>query len=138
MDVFDSINTRAPICCFLGRSTTRIFTPEPNLTSLNSAHSSASYATPMLFQVLWSLMTGLSIFMSAGAIILLASAAVVGASDEIRKQKTPACRSHLKHRRQKVKSRIIPERTVRWRTVASELSMGLVVRRCFQCSAGKS
>src|SRR6202045_4583079 len=30
------------------------------------------------------------------------------------------------------------ERTVRWRTVANELSMGLVVRRCFQCSAGKS
>jgi hypothetical protein len=29
-------------------------------------------------------------------------------------------------------------RTVRWRTVANELSMGLVVRRCFQCSAGKS
>jgi hypothetical protein len=26
------------------------------------------------------------------------------------------------------------ERTVRWRTVANELSMGLVVRRCFQCS----
>src|SRR5438477_5546767 len=24
------------------------------------------------------------------------------------------------------------ERTVRWRTVANELSMGLVVRRCFQ------
>src|SRR5436190_21373441 len=30
------------------------------------------------------------------------------------------------------------ERTVRWRTVANELSMTLVVRRCFQCSAGKS
>jgi hypothetical protein len=30
------------------------------------------------------------------------------------------------------------ERTVRWRTVANEFSMGLVVRRCFQCSAGKS
>src|SRR3984893_6344191 len=30
------------------------------------------------------------------------------------------------------------ERIVRWRTVANELSMGLVVRRCFQCSAGKS
>src|ERR1700731_3872080 len=30
------------------------------------------------------------------------------------------------------------ERTVRWRTVANELSTGLVVRRCFQCSAGKS
>jgi hypothetical protein len=30
------------------------------------------------------------------------------------------------------------ERTVRWRTVANEISMGLVVRRCFQCSAGKS
>ncbi len=29
------------------------------------------------------------------------------------------------------------ERTVRWRTVANELSIGLVVRRCFQCSAGK-
>src|SRR5207244_12643284 len=29
------------------------------------------------------------------------------------------------------------ERTVRWRTVANELSMTLVVRRCFQCSAGK-
>src|SRR5215207_11367516 len=27
------------------------------------------------------------------------------------------------------------ERTVRWRTVANELSMTLVVRRCFQCSA---
>jgi hypothetical protein len=27
---------------------------------------------------------------------------------------------------------------VRWRTVANELSMTLVVRRCFQCSAGKS
>src|ERR1019366_9335731 len=30
------------------------------------------------------------------------------------------------------------ERTVRWRTVANELSMGLLVRRCFQCAAGKS
>src|SRR5262245_725142 len=30
------------------------------------------------------------------------------------------------------------ERTVRWRTVANELSMTFVVRRCFQCSAGKS
>jgi hypothetical protein len=30
------------------------------------------------------------------------------------------------------------ERTVRWRTVANELSMTLVVRRCFQCSAGNS
>ena len=30
------------------------------------------------------------------------------------------------------------ERTVRWRMVANELSMTLVVRRCFQCSAGKS
>jgi hypothetical protein len=30
------------------------------------------------------------------------------------------------------------ERTVRWRTVANELSMGLVVRKCFQCSTGKS
>ena len=30
------------------------------------------------------------------------------------------------------------DRTVRWRTVANELSMTLVVRRCFQCSAGKS
>ena len=30
------------------------------------------------------------------------------------------------------------ERTVRWRIVANELSMTLVVRRCFQCSAGKS
>src|SRR5438045_836756 len=30
------------------------------------------------------------------------------------------------------------ERTVRCRTVANVLSMGLVVRRCFQCSAGKS
>ena len=30
------------------------------------------------------------------------------------------------------------ERMVRWRTVAKVLSMGLVVRRCFQCSAGKS
>src|SRR5450631_102435 len=30
------------------------------------------------------------------------------------------------------------ERTDRWRTVADELSMGLVVRRCFQCSAEKS
>src|SRR5215204_3097074 len=27
------------------------------------------------------------------------------------------------------------DRTVRWRMVASELSMMLVVRRCFQCSA---
>jgi hypothetical protein len=30
------------------------------------------------------------------------------------------------------------ERTVRWRIVANELSMTFVVRRCFQCSAGKS
>src|ERR1700736_2557005 len=30
------------------------------------------------------------------------------------------------------------DRMVRWRTVAKVLSMGLVVRRCFQCSAGKS
>src|ERR1700704_2083732 len=30
------------------------------------------------------------------------------------------------------------ERTVRCRMVANELSMTLVVRRCFQCSAGKS
>jgi transposase InsO family protein len=30
------------------------------------------------------------------------------------------------------------ERMVRCRTVANVLSMGLVVRRCFQCSAGKS
>src|SRR5271155_1359356 len=30
------------------------------------------------------------------------------------------------------------ERTVRCRTVANVLSMGLLVRRCFQCSAGKS
>src|SRR6266850_2393143 len=30
------------------------------------------------------------------------------------------------------------DRIVRWRTVAKVLSMGLVVRRCFQCSAGKS
>ena len=30
------------------------------------------------------------------------------------------------------------ERTVRWRTVANEPSMTFVVRRCFQCSAGKS
>src|SRR5262249_43555233 len=30
------------------------------------------------------------------------------------------------------------ERTVRCRTVANVLSMGLVVRKCFQCSAGKS
>src|SRR5262249_24141799 len=30
------------------------------------------------------------------------------------------------------------ERTVRWRTVAHELSMTLVVRRCFQCSAGET
>src|SRR5437764_14964548 len=30
------------------------------------------------------------------------------------------------------------ERTVRWRTVANELSTTFVVRRCFQCSAGKS
>jgi hypothetical protein len=30
------------------------------------------------------------------------------------------------------------ERTVRWRTVANELSMGLVVRKCFQCSTGTS
>ena len=28
------------------------------------------------------------------------------------------------------------DRTVRWRTVAKALSIGLVVRRCFQCSAG--
>ena len=26
---------------------------------------------------------------------------------------------------------------VRWRTVAKVLSIGFVVRRCFQCSAGK-
>jgi hypothetical protein len=30
------------------------------------------------------------------------------------------------------------DRIVRWRTVAKMLSIGLVVRRCFQCSAGKS
>src|SRR6266516_4551637 len=30
------------------------------------------------------------------------------------------------------------ERTVRWRIVANELSMTLVVRRCFQYSAGKA
>jgi hypothetical protein len=30
------------------------------------------------------------------------------------------------------------ERTVRGRTVANELSTTFVVRRCFQCSAGKS
>jgi hypothetical protein len=30
------------------------------------------------------------------------------------------------------------DRIVRWRTVAKVLSMGLVVRRCFPCSAGKS
>ena len=30
------------------------------------------------------------------------------------------------------------DRIVRWRTVAKVLSMGLVVRRCLQCSAGKS
>src|ERR1700682_5756916 len=30
------------------------------------------------------------------------------------------------------------DRIVWWRTVANVLSMGLVVRRCFQCSAGKS
>ena len=30
------------------------------------------------------------------------------------------------------------DRTVRWRMVANELSMTLFVRRCFQCSAGKS
>src|SRR5437660_12571313 len=30
------------------------------------------------------------------------------------------------------------DRIVRWRTVAKVLSMGLVVRKCFQCSAGKS
>src|SRR5467141_1434415 len=30
------------------------------------------------------------------------------------------------------------DRIVRWRTVAKVLSMGLAVRRCFQCSAGKS
>jgi hypothetical protein len=29
-------------------------------------------------------------------------------------------------------------RTVRWRIVANALSMTFVVRRCFQCSAGKS
>src|SRR5258705_8380582 len=29
------------------------------------------------------------------------------------------------------------DRIVRWRTVAKVLSMGLVVRRCFQCSAWK-
>ena len=29
-------------------------------------------------------------------------------------------------------------RTVRWRTVANVLSMGLLVLKCFQCSAGKS
>src|SRR5437879_13800555 len=28
------------------------------------------------------------------------------------------------------------ERIVRWRTVANVLSMGFVVRKCFQCSAG--
>jgi len=28
------------------------------------------------------------------------------------------------------------DRIVRWRTVAKVLSMGLVVRKCFQCSAG--
>ena len=30
------------------------------------------------------------------------------------------------------------DRMVRWRTVAKVLSMGFVVRKCFQCSAGKS
>ena len=30
------------------------------------------------------------------------------------------------------------DRMVRWRTVAKVLSIGLVVRSCFQCSAGKS
>ena len=30
------------------------------------------------------------------------------------------------------------DRIVRWRTVAKVISMGLVVRRCFQCAAGKS
>ena len=30
------------------------------------------------------------------------------------------------------------ERTVRWRIVANVLSIGFVVRKCFQCSAGKS
>ena len=30
------------------------------------------------------------------------------------------------------------DRTVRCRTVAKVLSMGFVVRKCFQCSAGKS
>src|SRR5438270_5149609 len=30
------------------------------------------------------------------------------------------------------------DRIVRWRTVVKVLSMGLVVRKCFQCSAGKS
>src|ERR1700753_2701557 len=29
------------------------------------------------------------------------------------------------------------ERTVRWRIVANELSMTLVVRRCFQCFGGE-
>ncbi len=29
-------------------------------------------------------------------------------------------------------------RTVRWRTVANTLSIGFVVRKCVQCSAGKS
>ena len=29
-------------------------------------------------------------------------------------------------------------RMVLWRTVAKVLSMGFVVRKCFQCSAGKS
>ena len=29
-------------------------------------------------------------------------------------------------------------RIVLWRTVAKVLSMGFVVRKCFQCSAGKS
>ena len=32
----------------------------------------------------------------------------------------------------------VRHRTVRWRTVANELSMTFVVRKCFQCSAGKS
>jgi hypothetical protein len=29
------------------------------------------------------------------------------------------------------------DRTVRWRTIANVLSMGFVVRKCFQCSAGE-
>ena len=41
------------------------------------------------------------------------------------------------HRERRAVGQAPFDRIVRWRTVAKVLSMGLMVRRCFQCSAGK-